>query len=45
MAREEGKIGIERFDDTYFEYWKMQIEDYLCGGEKHMPFMGTKWMA
>jgi hypothetical protein len=31
MAREEGKLGIDKFNGTYFEHWKMQIEDYLYG--------------
>jgi hypothetical protein len=29
MAVEKAKIGIEKFNDTYFGYWKMQIEDIL----------------
>jgi hypothetical protein len=36
---EEGKIGIEKFNDTDFEYWKMQIEDYLYGRKLHQLFL------
>ena len=38
MAREEGKMGIEKFDSTDFAYWKMQVEDILYGKELHQPF-------
>jgi hypothetical protein len=42
MAREEGKVGIEKLNGTYFEYWKMQIEDYLYGKKLHLPFLGEQ---
>ena len=43
MAREEGKAsGFEKFDRTDFEYWRMQIEDYLYGKKLHLPRLGTK---
>ena len=43
MAREEGKAsGIEKFDGTDFEYWRMQIEDYLYGKKLHLPLLRTK---
>ena len=43
MAEEEGKgIGIEKFDGTYFAYWRMQIEDYLNGKKLHLPLLGKK---
>jgi len=41
MAK-EGNIGIEKFNGTDFEYWKMQIEDYLCGKKLHPPLLGEK---
>jgi hypothetical protein len=43
MAGEKVKaIGIEKFDDTDFAYWKMQIEDILYGKELHQPFLGEQ---
>ena len=43
MAEEAGKAsGIEKFDDTDFAYWRMQIEDYLYGRKLHLPLLGTK---
>jgi len=35
MAREEGKVGIEKFNGTYFEYLKMQIE-VICMGKNYI---------
>ena len=26
---DDGKIRAERFNDANFEFWKMQIEDYM----------------
>ena len=38
MVKEAGKaFGIEKFDGTDFEYWRMQIEDYLYGRKLHLP--------
>ena len=43
MAKEARKVsGIEKFDDTNFMYWRMQIEDYLYGRKLHLPLLGTK---
>nr|CAN80650.1 hypothetical protein VITISV_022906 [Vitis vinifera] len=43
MAEEAGKAsGIEKFDGTYFAYWRMQIEDYLYRRKLHLPLLGTK---
>ena len=43
MAGEEGNAsGIEKFDDTNFGYWKMQIEDYLYRKKLHLPLLGRK---
>ena len=43
MARKEAKAsGFEKFDGTDFEYWRMQIEDYLYGKKLHLPLLGTK---
>ena len=43
MAKEAGKaFGIEKFDGTDFEYWRMQIEDYLYGRKLNLPPLGTK---
>jgi hypothetical protein len=42
MARQEGKVGIEKFNGTYFEYLKMQIKDYLYGNKLHLPLLGEQ---
>uniref|UniRef100_A0A2N9HL00 Integrase catalytic domain-containing protein n=1 Tax=Fagus sylvatica TaxID=28930 RepID=A0A2N9HL00_FAGSY len=43
MIGEEGKVsGIEKFDNTDFGYWRMQIEDYLYGKKLHLPLLGEK---
>ena len=42
MAREEGNIGIEKFDGTDFAYWKMQIEDILYEKDLHQPLLGEQ---
>ena len=43
MAGEVGKdSGTEKFDGTYFGYWRMQIEDYLYGKKLHLPLLGKK---
>jgi hypothetical protein len=39
MVGEEGKSIIKKFNGTYFEYWKMQIEDYLYERKLHQPFI------
>lgn len=40
MTIEERKIGIQKFNGTDFEYWKMQIEDILNGKDLHQPLLG-----
>ena len=43
IVGEEGKtLGIEKFDGTYFGYWRMQIEDYLYGKKLHLRLLGKK---
>jgi hypothetical protein len=42
MIRKEGKIGIEKFDSTNFEYWKVQIEYILYGKDLHQPLLGKQ---
>ena len=43
MVGEEGKAsGIEKFDETDFGYWRMQIEDYLYGKKLHLSLLGKK---
>ena len=43
MVGEEGKASrIEKFDGTNFGYWRMQIEDYLCGKKLHLPLLRKK---
>ena len=43
MFGEEVKgFRIEKFDGTDFEYWRMQIKDYLYGKKLHLPLLGKK---
>jgi hypothetical protein len=42
MAREERKVGIEKFNIIDFKYWKMHIEDYLYGKKLHLPLLGEQ---
>lgn len=42
MARENMKVGIQKFDDTYFDYWRMQIDDYLYRNRLYLPLLGKK---
>ena len=39
MVGEEGKSVIRKFNGTYFEYWKVHIEDYLYEKKLHQPFI------
>lgn len=34
--------AIEKFDETNFEYWRMQIENYLYDEKLHLPLIGKK---
>ncbi|XP_047266000.1 uncharacterized protein LOC124897246 [Capsicum annuum] len=36
------KFGIEKFDRSNFDFWKMQIEDYLYQKDLHEPLTGVK---
>ena len=43
MAEETGKASrIEKFDGIDFEFWRMQIKDYLYGKKLHLPLLGEK---
>jgi hypothetical protein len=42
MADEIKAAGIEKFDGTYFGYWKMQIEDYLYGKKTSSSSVGEQ---
>ena len=43
MFRKELKgFGIQKFDGINFGYWRMQIEDYLCGKKLHLSLLGEK---
>ena len=42
MALEDGKVRIEKFDGSDFEFWKMQIEDYLYQKKLYLPLTGQK---
>ena len=36
------KLGIEKFNGSDFNFWKMQIEDYLYQKDLHEPLTGVK---
>lgn len=43
MIGEEVKVfGVEKFDDTDFEYWRLQIEDYLYRKRLHLSILGER---
>ncbi|KAK2456788.1 hypothetical protein QL285_004126 [Trifolium repens] len=42
MATDEGKVKIEKFDGADFDFWKMQIEDYLYQKKLYQPLTGKK---
>ena len=34
--------GIEKFDGTDFEYWRIQIDDYFYGKKLRLSLFGKK---
>ena len=40
VKMESSKIGIEKFNGSDFDFWKMQIEDYLYQKGFHEPLLG-----
>ena len=43
MAEEIGNASrIEKFDGKDFEFWRVQIKDYLYGKKLHLPLLGEK---
>ncbi|KAL5559010.1 hypothetical protein UlMin_035221 [Ulmus minor] len=42
MAADEGKVKIEKFDGADFDFWKMQIEDYLYQKKLYQLLSETK---
>ena len=42
VKMENSKIGIEKFDESDFGFWKMQIEDYLYQKDLHELLLGVK---
>ncbi|KAK3020690.1 hypothetical protein RJ639_045596 [Escallonia herrerae] len=39
---EEGKGKIEKFNGMNFQWWKMQVEDYLYQKDLYLPLVGEK---
>ncbi|KAK2994756.1 hypothetical protein RJ640_013405 [Escallonia rubra] len=39
---EEGKGNIEKFNGMNFQWWKMQVEDYLYQKDLYLPLVGEK---
>ncbi|KAK2983980.1 hypothetical protein RJ640_027305 [Escallonia rubra] len=39
---EEGKGKIEKFNGMKFQWWKMQVEDYLYQKDLYLPLVGEK---
>ncbi|KAK3031953.1 hypothetical protein RJ639_037114 [Escallonia herrerae] len=42
---EEGKGKIEKFNGMNFQWWKMQVEDYLYQKDLYLPLVGEKLEA
>ena len=40
MMAEEGKIRVERFNNVNFEFWKIQIVDYLYQKDLYLSLSG-----
>ena len=34
---EEGRLKVERFNGQGFQFWKMQMEDYLYQKDLYLP--------
>ena len=41
MAK-DGRVMIDRFDGSYFGFWRMQIEDVLYQKKLHEPLSKIK---
>lgn len=42
-AGEDGSgLGISKFDDLDFSFWRLQIKDYLYNKKLHKPMLGNK---
>ncbi|KAK3020416.1 hypothetical protein RJ639_045721 [Escallonia herrerae] len=39
---EEGKEKIKKFNGMNFQWWKMQVEDYLYQKDLYLPLVGEK---
>ena len=42
IVGDEEKIKIDKFDGKDFDFWKMQIENYLYQKRLHLPLGGKK---
>ena len=42
VKMESSNIGIEKFDESDFDFWKMHIEDCLYQKGLHEPLLGVK---
>ena len=40
MAKEEGKLKIEKFNGKNYQHWRMQMEDYLYQKDLYLPLGG-----
>ena len=39
---DEIKGGMEKFNSTNFQWWKMQMEDYLYQKDLYLPLLGKQ---
>ena len=39
---DSSKLGSEKFNGSHFNFWKMQIKDYLYQKDFHEPLTGVK---
>ena len=42
LKMDSSKLGIEKFDESDFSFWKIQIKDYLYQKDLHEPFTRVK---
>lgn len=42
MSKIYVKLEINKFNDTYFRYWRIQIENYLYWKRLHLPLLGKE---
>jgi hypothetical protein len=39
---EDGKVGVEKFNDQKYDFWRMKMEDYLYHNYLFLPLGGIE---